>query len=160
MTDPSTTVFIALGTNLGDRRENLETAMEFMEDFVTITGRSKIYETTPMYITDQPNFLNMAVRGTTALGPEELLDRLKTTERRMGRSRNVRNGPRLIDMDILYYGTIVQEMDHLTLPHPRIAERDFVLHPLWDLAPDWRDPRTGKTVTEMVRGLEKSNHET
>ena len=147
-------VFLALGANLGDREAMLERALEGLADAVTLTARSRIYETAPMYVTDQPAFLNMAVRGRTQLAPLPLLRRLKALEQALGRQPGLRNGPRLIDLDILYYGERLLDLPDLSIPHPRLAERAFVLHPLADIAPDWRDPRTGLTVAEMRRRVD------
>lgn len=149
----TTQVFIALGTNLGDRRANLEAGIEKLGRFVNVTQRSRLYESAPMYVTDQPAFLNMAVGGTTVLAPEDLLSALKDLEEEIGREPTFRNGPRLIDLDILYYDDRLMDTDTLNLPHPRIGERGFVLFPLNDMAPDWQDVRTGRTVAQMVADM-------
>ena len=144
-----TEILIALGSNLGDRRRHLEAALEGLRPAVAVTARSALYETAPMYVTDQPAFLNMAARGVTALGPLELLDRLKAIEADIGRGEGAPNGPRVIDLDILYYGDRVLETDRLTVPHPRIAERAFVLTPLMDIAAEFIDPRHGTSVAAL-----------
>lgn len=143
-------VILALGTNLGDRRGNLENAVARLAQTMVVAERSGIYETAPMYVTDQPAFLNMAVRGETVMDPEPLLVALKQIEDDLGRIESFRNGPRLIDIDILYFDDTVLNVPNLTLPHPRIAERAFVLMPLADLCPDFRDPGTGRTVRAML----------
>ncbi|RED52226.1 2-amino-4-hydroxy-6-hydroxymethyldihydropteridine diphosphokinase [Aestuariispira insulae] len=150
MTDKPIDVFVALGTNMGERAENLETGIERLGELMTVTGRSRLYQSAPMYVTDQPAFLNMAVRGTTALTPEEFLDGLKRLEHEIGRRPTFRNGPRVIDLDILYYGDLLMDTERLNIPHPRIAERGFVLEPLRDLAPEWHDVRMGKTIAQMA----------
>mgnify|MGYP003571196544 CR=1 FL=1 len=152
-----TEVLIALGSNLGERRRMLASAIERLRPAVAVSARSCVYETAPMYVTDQPAFLNMAVRGLTTFSPDELLRRLKSIEEELGREPTVRYGPRAIDLDILYYGERVVESDHLTIPHPGIAARAFVLAPLMDIAPDWPDPVHGQKVRVLharVAGLE------
>jgi 2-amino-4-hydroxy-6-hydroxymethyldihydropteridine diphosphokinase len=146
-------VFIALGSNLGDRAANLRAAQAAMAPSVTIRARSSVYETGPQYVLDQPAFLNMAVKGTTRLGPNALLRRLKKIEAELGRKPSRRFGPRLIDLDILYYEDKVINDEALILPHPRIAEREFVLVPLSDIAPCHRHPVTRQTTMEMLKAL-------
>ncbi len=151
-------VFIALGSNLGDRAENLARAQSALADAVAIGVRSSVLETRPQYVTDQPAFLNMVLRGTTDLAPKALLAFLKKIERNLGRKPARRFGPRLIDLDILYYeDKIVNEAD-LVLPHPRIAERDFVLVPLAEIAANHRHPVTGQTTAEMLDVLRSDNN--
>jgi 2-amino-4-hydroxy-6-hydroxymethyldihydropteridine diphosphokinase len=128
-------VIIALGTNLGDRMENLETAIAALAPFVTVLERSPVYDTDPKYVTDQPRFLNMVLAGETGMEPSALLAFLKEIEIRMGRAEGERFGPRPIDLDILFYGDEIIDLPELTVPHPRLAERAFVLRPLSDIAP-------------------------
>lgn len=149
-----TEVIIALGSNLGERRRQLDAAIESLRPAIAVTARSSVYETAPMYVTDQPAFLNMAVKGVTALGPLELLDRLKGIEDELGREPSQRFGPRAIDLDILYFGDQVMETDRLTLPHPRIAERAFVLVPLMDIAAELVDPVHRRTISELHAQVE------
>lgn len=150
-------VFIALGSNLGDRAENLASAQTALANAVAICDRSSVLETRPQYVTDQPPFLNMVLRGKTDLAPNVLLKFLKKIEKNLGRRPTRRFGPRLIDLDILYYeDKIVNETD-LVLPHPRIAERDFVLVPLAEIAASHRHPVTGKTTVEMLDALRCDN---
>lgn len=143
-------VLIALGGNQGDRRAALRAAVEALPPAVEVAAQSRVYETAPMYVADQPAFLNMALRGWTALGPQDLLARLKAIEIEIGRVETFRNGPRAIDLDILYYGDQRVTTPNLQIPHPRIAERAFVLVPLADVAADWTDPQTGRTVAAML----------
>jgi 2-amino-4-hydroxy-6-hydroxymethyldihydropteridine diphosphokinase len=154
----TTPIFIALGGNIGDRAARLDAALTRLDDVMTVVARSPVYETAPLYVTDQPAFLNMVVGGRTALAVVALLERLQEIERALGRAPGARNGPRAIDLDILYYGdATIDRPPTLVIPHPRIAERRFVLQPLADIAPAHRDPATGMTVTEMLAALPPSD---
>lgn len=125
---------IALGSNVGDRLHNFNEALELMNKAgICITRHACLYETAPAYVTDQPHFLNSAVRAVTKLGPHELLGVLKKIEKDMGRTDGIRYGPRPIDLDILFYGKFKVHSDILTIPHERIWERPFVMAPLMDL---------------------------
>ncbi|KAF3967497.1 hypothetical protein CMV_008511 [Castanea mollissima] len=131
---PEQEVVIALGSNVGDRLDNFNNALELMnKSGINITRHACLYETAPAYVTDQPNFLNSAVRAVTKLGPHELLGVLKQIEKDMGRLGGIRYGPRPIDLDILFYGKFKVHSDILTIPHERIWERPFVMAPLMDL---------------------------
>jgi 2-amino-4-hydroxy-6-hydroxymethyldihydropteridine diphosphokinase len=146
-------VFIALGSNLGDRAANLRRAGERLSAFMVLYGRSSVYETAPQYLEDQPDFLNMVVSGDTDLPAAALLNALKALEKDMGRAPSQRFGPRLIDLDILYYGDQVIETPDLVVPHPRMAQRLFVLQPLCEIAPDKRHPVSGRTAREMLEAI-------
>lgn len=146
-------VCFALGSNIGDRLENLKRALTKLEEVSELIAWSPVYETAPQYVTDQPAFLNMTARGETNLKPREMLDRLKAFERGLGRTEGERYGPRVIDLDIVFYGQMVIDEPGLQVPHPRIAERDFVLRPLADIANDWWHPETGKSASEMLAEL-------
>lgn len=150
------TIFLALGTNLGDRVENLRAALQALLKIVEIQAVSAVYETPPWGVTDQPAFLNMAVQGQTELDPPTLLRELKRLEVELGRKPNFRYGPRLIDLDILFYGEKIVALDNLSVPHPRLPERAFVLVPLADLAPELRHPILHKTVGELLAALDSS----
>jgi len=151
--DAPATVALALGSNLGDRLENMRAAMRDIRQCVAITARSDVYETPAAYVADQPAFLNAALIGTTAVEPQSLLRFLKNAESAIGREPTFRYGPRVIDIDLLFYGDRILDLPDLTVPHPRLAERDFVLRPLCDIAPQWRHPQNGLTVTEMLAAL-------
>jgi len=144
-------VYLGLGTNLGDRAANLSAALAALADIARVTDLSSVWETAPMHVVDQPAFLNMAVAGTTALEPLALLDRVKEIETRLGRVASVRYGPRLIDIDILAMGDEAIDSERLTLPHPRIGERLFVLAPLAEIAPALRV--AGDSVAALLARL-------
>ena len=145
------TIYLSLGSNLGDREANLRAAIERLEaPDVRVVRTSPVYETEPLDYTHQRWFLNLAVEAETGLNPMQLLARIGKIERALGRVRTVVKGPRTIDIDILLYGQAVVRSATLEIPHPRMAERRFVLAPLADLAPGLRHPVTDKTVREML----------
>jgi 2-amino-4-hydroxy-6-hydroxymethyldihydropteridine diphosphokinase len=145
-------IYLSLGSNLGDREANLRAAIEALEaGGVRLLRTSPIYETEPVDYLDQAWFLNLVVEGETTLFPLQLLSRIARIERTLKRVRTVPKGPRTIDIDILFYGTAVVKSARLEIPHPRIAERRFVLAPLADLAAELRHPLTRQTVREMLQ---------
>lgn len=146
-------IFLSLGSNVGDRAVNLEKAIAALDasQRVQVVGVSPIYETEPVGVQNQPDFLNAAMEVETDLDPLELLSLLKNTERQLGRPRDAeRWGPRTIDVDIILWGQEIVQYEQLTIPHREFRDRAFVLMPLRDLAPDALDPVTGKTVAELA----------
>jgi len=144
--------YLSLGSNMGDREANLRAAIDRLATSgLHILRTSPVYETEPVDYADQRWFLNMVVEAETSLFPLQLLAQTQKVERVLGRVRTVPKGPRVIDIDILLYGTAVVRTAKLEIPHPRMAERRFVLVPLHDLAPDLRHPVTRATVAEMLR---------
>ena len=145
------TIYLGLGSNVGDRRANLASATERLNSAgILVTRQSSIYETEPRDLPDQPWFLNQVIEAETGLFPKRLLARVQRVEREMGRKRAIAKGPRNIDIDILLFGDFVVAGADLAIPHPGIAERRFVLEPLAELAPDLRHPVTRKTMREML----------
>ena len=145
------TVYLGLGSNLGDRREHLSRARALLQSSDLLIARvSSIYETEPRDFPNQPCFLNQVIEAQTALFPRQLLARTQAVEREMGRKRTVDKGPRVIDIDILLYGQFVVHTEALEVPHPRMLDRRFVLEPLAELVPELRHPATKKTVREML----------
>jgi len=149
-------IYLALGSNLGDRLAILRAAVAALPPAVNVQAESPVYETPPWGYLDQPAFLNLVLQGTTALKPLPLLEDLKRLERTLGREETFHWGPRRIDIDILFYDDLVLETPRLSLPHPGLAERAFVLVPLADLAADLRHPVLGKSVRELLAGVDVS----
>lgn len=152
-----TETVLALGSNLGDRARNLDAAITKITDVVSIRGRSRRYETAPQYVENQPAFLNMAIIGETELAALDLLETVKNIEDELGRVPSERFGPRLIDIDVIFYGDTIMDTPRLTLPHPRYSERAFVLQPILDICPGWPHPLTGKTAKQLIEALPESN---
>lgn len=146
-------VYLGLGTNLGERADNLRAAIAALARLGRVVATSGVWETAPLYVTDQPAFLNMAVAFETEWAPRDLLAQLKTLESELGRVASIRFGPRLIDLDILIYAGVVMDDEILTLPHPRLGERRFALAPLADIAADLRHPVCGLSVAAMLAAL-------
>jgi len=147
---PEVTVFIGLGSNMGDREKFLKEALQKIGQLMSIEAVSSIYETEPVDYEDQGWFLNMAVQGKTRLFPEVLLEKLQRIEAGMGRQRAVPKGPRTIDLDMLFYGQAVIATGRLTIPHPRLHERAFVLAPFAEIAPGFVHPALGQTVSALL----------
>jgi len=148
--------YVALGSNLGDSRQHLLDAIKALAALphTEVTARSRIYRTPPWGVTDQPDFLNAVVALETALEPHDLLGALLAIERAAGRQRNgERWGPRTLDLDLLHVADRTVNDERLTLPHPHIADRAFVLLPLYDVAPDLEIPGQGR-VADLLRGVD------
>ena len=143
------TVALGLGSNLGNRLQNLRSALSLLRRSLEITKTSDVFETAPWGPADQPCFLNACLLAVSALGPEELLALLKDVEAEMGRVETRRWGERVIDIDILAMGELTYESDTLRVPHVDMHRRVFVLTPLAQILPDWVHPRIGRTVSEM-----------
>ncbi len=152
-------VYLGLGSNLGDREENLGKAIDALNDFdeIEVTRRSRVLETEPYGKTDQPEFLNMCVEIDTRMSPLSLLETVLGIEHSLGRVREEVWGPRIIDIDILLYEDLEIELDDLSIPHKEMQKRSFVLEPLAEIAPDAVHPTLGKTVLEMKEDLERGD---
>lgn len=146
-------VYLSLGSNLGDKKENLEKALELLSHRLRIKSISSLYETEPVGNPSHPKFLNIAVKAETALEPSSLLLLLKGIERKMGRVPGPRNAPRTIDIDIIIHGDKVIKTPNLVIPHPRFSERAFVLVPLKEIEPQLKDPLTGKGIDTLIKSL-------
>lgn len=150
------TAFVALGSNLDDRLTPMDAATERLARLSrTPIFRSHLYDTTPMYLETQPRFLNGVVRLQTDFEPEALLTELLAIEAGLGRVRSERNGPRVIDLDLLLWDDHMFSSDRLMVPHPRLHERPFVLRPMVDLAPELQHPTLNRTMLELWTDLEQ-----
>jgi 2-amino-4-hydroxy-6-hydroxymethyldihydropteridine diphosphokinase len=147
------TVYLSLGSNLGDRAANLREAIQKLADLGNVVAASSFYETEPVELTAQPWFLNCAVKLDTEKMPRQLISAILSLEQSMGRQRKQKKGPRIIDIDILLFGSAVIEIPSLTIPHPKLHERRFVLEPLAEIAPDARHPVFKRSMRELRDAL-------
>lgn len=148
-------IYLSLGSNLGDRIENVKNALQSLSssDEIKVISSSSFYETEPMGVTDQPRYINAAAKIETSLTPRALLKEVKSLEKAMGRRETFRWGPRVIDIDILLFGDIVVSEKGLNIPHPAMEKRAFVMIPLSEIGSAARHPVTGRTIGEMASGL-------
>lgn len=150
-------IYLSLGTNLGDKKGNLEHAVMLLSEKVIVVKVSSFYETEPVGYKDQPWFMNIVVEGTTDLPPEDLLAFTQSIEHEMKRVKTIVNGPRIIDVDILLYENVKINTETLTIPHPRMKERAFVMYPLFEIAPDLLiEGKSLKSMMENFKGEEIS----
>lgn len=150
------TVFIGIGANLGSVRENFVRAVKSIEKYARLVAASSLYESEPVGLEDQPKFTNAVVKVETELSPFELLDCLKAIEKEIGRKKTVRWGPRVIDLDIIFYEDFVINTDSLVIPHPRAHERRFVLEPLLEIEPSAWHPAKNMSVRDICSELADS----
>jgi len=147
-------VYLGLGSNLGDRKTNLEKALQLLGERLTIRQVSSLYQTEPVGHKEQPMFFNAVCCAETDLGPLQLLSLIKGIETALGRVPSFADGPRSIDVDILLYGDLSMETADLTIPHPRMAERGFVLIPLLELTPELVHPVSGESVKDLAAAVQ------
>jgi 2-amino-4-hydroxy-6-hydroxymethyldihydropteridine diphosphokinase len=150
-------VYLALGSNMGNRLANLKAAINNLTPQLTIKNKSSVYDTPPWGFTEQAAFLNQVIVAKTYLTPQALLGHLKRLETALGRVPNFQNGPRLIDIDILFFDDLVLDTPLLVIPHPRLHERAFVLTPLAEIAPELIHPVLNKPIHALLKGMDRSD---
>ena len=149
----SVTVYLGLGSNLGNRQDNLSRTLDFLSHRLRVEKVSSAYDTEPIDNTDQPHFLNMVCQIYVMLAPRELLTLIKGIECKLGRIPGNHNAPRPIDIDILFYGDQIFKTPELIIPHSKLTERAFVLIPLVEIAPDLVHPKNSKTISQLLQEL-------
>jgi 2-amino-4-hydroxy-6-hydroxymethyldihydropteridine diphosphokinase len=155
MSTEPVSVYLSLGSNVGDRKENLDRALSFLSERLRVEEVSSVYDTAPEDNPDQPRFLNLIAHAYTTLEPQSLLALVKGIEAKLGRTPSTRYSPRPMDIDILFYGKQALNSTTLTIPHARIPERAFVLVPLAEIAPEMVHPVSGKPVRQMLAELKR-----
>ncbi len=146
------TVYLSLGSNIRDKKKNLWKALkELKKNHIILLKISSLYKTEPVGVKDQPNFLNLALKGKTILSPDELLVTILNIEKKSGRIRTKKQGPRIIDIDILLYNDLIIKKRKLIIPHPRMNKRNFVLIPLLEIEPDLSLPGFKKNISEYIK---------
>lgn len=144
-------IYLGLGSNIGNCEAHIQQALDQLQtDDLRLFGKSSLYETEPMGLREQTWFLNQVAQFETEFSPLQLLERIQEIEKNLGRKREIINGPRTIDIDILLFGEVIMKTAELTIPHPRYRERRFVLEPLAELSPTLRDPETSQTIASML----------
>jgi 2-amino-4-hydroxy-6-hydroxymethyldihydropteridine diphosphokinase len=146
-------IFLALGSNVGDGDKYFDQAINLLSEKLSNILQAPRYKSKAVGFTDQADFTNSAIYGETKLGPQELLKFTQSIEEKVGRIRRFRWGPREIDIDIIFYDNLIINEEDLTIPHPRFAEREFVLKPMFDIAPDFIDPTSKMTVKNLYDNL-------
>jgi 2-amino-4-hydroxy-6-hydroxymethyldihydropteridine diphosphokinase len=147
-------IYLALGSNLDDSKENINNAVNFLEKYVVEIVRAPFYISEAIGYTQQPNFINTALMGTTNLQPLALLKYIEQVEKKVGRIDRFRWGPREIDIDIIFYDNTIIDSKPLTIPHSQYLNRDFVLRPILDISPNLIDPKSGKSIRSILDGLD------
>ena len=158
MKDSFHTIILALGSNVGDMEKNIRSARFFLEEKITEIRQASLYETKPWGYANQKNFLNTVLCGITDLHPQELLSFTKSIEQKVGRIKRFQNGPREIDIDIIFYDDRHFSSDTLVIPHPRMSLRDFVLVPMIELNAEFIHPKYNKTVKQLYQELDPLEH--
>ncbi len=150
-------IYLALGSNVGDRLQNLKQACQELQCEISSFKFSRIVETIPQYFAEQPLFLNQVIQGVTSLPPLRLLSIIKQIEKKIGRTKTFKNGPRVLDIDIISYGDLVMDDPQLIIPHPRLYERSFVFQPLFELNQNWVCPRTNQSLYTIFQNYISMN---